>query len=114
MGIREKMESKLNHAEENKKKHMEEVKDKISEHTAKIEKAQQALEAAIEAAKEATKAGLDEKMSKNEEKKNVQLEEMMSALKEHSEHIKSVRNNMDEKMKPKAEQILVNMVKKEE
>ena len=53
-------------------------------------------------------------MSKTEENKNVQLEEMMSALKEHSEHIKSVRNNMDEKMKPKAEQILVNMVKKEE
>jgi len=112
--IREKMESKLIHAEENKKKHVEEVKEKISEHTAKIEKAQQALEAAIEAAKEATKAGLDEKMSKTEENKNVQLEEMMSALKEHSEHIKSVRNNMDEKMKPKAEQILVNMVKKEE
>merc|ERR1719228_939157 len=75
---KEKLESKLNIAEENKKKHIEEVKDKVSEHTAKIEKAQLALEAAIEAAKEATKAGLDEKMSKNEEKKN----EMMNALTE--------------------------------
>merc|ERR1711915_1153331 len=90
---------KLSHAEENKKKHMDEVKDKISEHTSKIEKAQQVLEAAIEAAKEATKAGLDE---------------MMNALTEHSERIKNVRNNMEEKMKPKAQQILDTMAKKEE
>ena len=87
---------------------------KISEHTSKIEKAQQALEAAIEAAKEATKAGLDEKMSKNEENKNEQLKEMMSALTEHSDRIKNVRSNLDEKMKPKAQQILENMTKKEE
>jgi len=112
--IKEKLESKLIHAEESKKKQLDDVKEKFSEHTAKIEKAQQALEAAIEAAKEATKVGLDEKMSKNEEKKNLQLEEMMNALKEHSEHIKNVRNNMDEKIKPKAQQILENMVKKEE
>merc|ERR1712142_563362 len=112
--VKEKLESKLNHAEENKKKHIEEVKDKISEHTAKIEKAQQALEAAIEAAKEATKAGLDEKMSKNEEKKNEQLREMMNALTEHSDRIKNVRNNMEEKMKPKAQQILEHISKKEE
>jgi len=112
--IKEKLESKLSHAEENKKKHMDEVKDKISEHASKIEKAQQALEAAIEAAKEATKAGLDEKMSKNEEKKNEQLREMMNALTEHSERIKNVRNNMEEKMKPKAQQILDSMAKKEE
>jgi len=111
---KEKLESKLNNAEENKKKHIEEVKDKVSEHTAKIEKAQLALEAAIEAAKEATKAGLDEKMSKNEEKKNEQLREMMNALTEHSERIKNVRNNMEEKMKPKAQQILEHMTKKEE
>jgi len=112
--VKEKLESKLINAEENKKKHMEEVKDKISEHTAKIEKAQQALEAAIEAAKEATKAGLDEKMSKNEEKKNEQLKEMMTALTEHSDRIKNVRNNMEENMKPKAQQILEHMSKKEE
>merc|ERR1719228_2644952 len=87
--VKEKLESKLNHAEENKKKHIEEVK-------------------------EATKAGLDEKMSKNEEKKNEQLREMMNALTEHSERIKNVRNNMEEKMKPKAQQILENMSKKEE
>ena len=90
------------------------MKDKVSEHTAKIEKAQQALEAAIEAAKEATKTGITEKMSKTEENKNVQLEEMMNALKEHGERVKNVRSNLDEKMKPKAQQILDNMVKKEE
>ena len=72
------------------------------------------MESAIEAAKEATKAGLDEKMSKNEENKNEQLKEMMNALTEHSDRIKNVRNNMEEKMKPKAQQIIENMTKKEE
>ena len=91
------MESKLSHAE------------------AAIEAAiEAAKEAAIEAAKEAEKAVLDEKMSKNEEKKNEQLKEMMNALTEHSERIKNVRNNMEEKMKPKAQQILDTMAKKEE
>ena len=54
------------------------------------------------------------KMSKNEENKNEQLKEMMNALTEHSDHIKSVRNNMDQKMKPKAQEILDVMAKKEE
>jgi len=112
--IKEKIETKLNNAEENRKRQIDEVKDKISEHTSKIEKAQQALEAAIEAAKEATKAGLNMKMSKNEENKNEQFKEMMNALTEHSDHIKSVRNNMDQKMKPKAQEILDVMAKKEE
>ena len=53
-------------------------------------------------------------MSKNEEKKNEQLKEMMNALTEHSDRIKNVRNNMDENMKPKAQQILEHMSKKEE
>merc|ERR1712034_146437 len=52
--------------------------------------------------------------SKNEENKNEQLKEMMNALTEHSERIKNVRSNLDEKMKPKAQQILENMTKKEE
>ena len=85
----------------------------MSEHTAKIEKAQQALEAAIEAAKEAAKEAVEKKMTKTEENKNMQMEEMLSALKDHSDHVKSVRNNM-EKIVPKAQQILENIAKKEE
>jgi len=107
------IESKLCKAEEKREKYLDDVKEKVSEHTAKIEKAQQALEAAIEAAKEAAKEAVEKKMTKTEENKNMQMEEMLSALKDHSDHVKSVRSNM-EKIVPKAQQILENIAKKEE
>merc|ERR1719342_832341 len=68
--VLEKIESKQCHAEELRKKQNEEIKDKVSEHAAKIEKAQQALEAAIEDAKEATKTAIEKKMNQVEEKKS--------------------------------------------
>merc|ERR1712073_138558 len=96
------------------KKQMDEVKEKISEHSSKIEKAQKELEAAIEAAKVETQAAIEKRMSTAEENKNVQLEEMLTALKDHSVRIKNVRTNMEDQMKPKAQSIIENIAKKEE
>jgi len=112
--VLEKISSKQGHAEELRKKQNEEIKDKVSEHAAKIEKAQQALEAAIEDAKEATKAAIEKKMNQVEEKKGEQLEEMLAALKDHSERVQNVRSNLEVQMKPKAQQIVENMAKKEQ
>ena len=112
--VLEKIETKQGHAEELRKKQNEEIKYKVSDHAAKIEKAQQALEAAIEDAKEATKTAIEKKMNQVEEKKSEQLEEMLTALKDHSERVQNVRSNMELQMKPKAQQIVENMAKKEQ
>ena len=112
--VLEKIETKQVHAEELRKKQNVELRDKVSEHAAKIEKAQQALEAAIEDAKEATKAAIEKKMNQVEEKKSGQLEEMLTVLKDHSEKVQNVRSSMEVQMKPKAQQIVENMAKKEQ
>jgi len=112
--VLEKIETKQVHAEELRKKQNIELRDKVSEHAAKIEKAQQALEAAIEDAKEATKAAIEKKMNQVEEKKSGQLEEMLTVLKDHSEKVQNVRSSMEVQMKPKAQQIVENMAKKEQ
>lgn len=111
--VLEKIEAKQGQAEELRKKQLDEVKEKVSEHAMKIEKAQKELEAAIEAAKVETQAAIDKKMHNYEENKNVQLEEMLTALKDHSDRIKVVRTNFDQ-MKPRAQQIIENIAKKEE
>ena len=92
--VMEKIESKQVHAEELKKKQMDEFKEKVclylysnketfhsfdpklqvSEHSSKIEKAQKELESAIEAAKAETQAALDKRMNNAKENKDVQLE----------------------------------------
>merc|ERR1712198_394858 len=112
--VLEKIESKQGQAEELRKKQMVDMKEKVSEHSLKIEKAQRELEAAIEAAKVETQAAIDKKMHNYEENKNVQLEEMLTALKDHSERIKNVRTNMEDLMKPKAQLIIENIAKKDE
>merc|ERR1711971_1217804 len=112
--VMEKIESKRVHAEELKKKQMEEFNEKVSEHASKIEKAQKELEAAIEAAKAETQAAIDKRMNNAKENKDVQLEEMMTALKDHSNRVKNVRTNLDDQMKPKARSIIENIAKKEE
>jgi len=112
--VLEKIESKQGQAEELRKKQMVDMKEKVSEHSLKIEKAQRELEAAIEAAKVETQAAIDKKMNNYEENKNVQLEEMLTALKDHSERIKNVRTNMEDLMKPKAQLIIENIAKKDE
>lgn len=108
------MESKLIAAEENKTKTMKEVKDKVSEHMLKIEKAQKELEASLDAAKLAAEQSLAEKMGKSEELKNLQVEDVLKKIKEHQEHVKKVRNNQEEKLKPYVEELQSNIKAKEE
>ena len=41
-------------------------------------------------------------------------QEMMTALKDHSNRVKNVRTNLEVQMKPKAQSIIENIAKKEE
>jgi hypothetical protein len=80
----------------------------------KIEKAQKELEASLEAARLAAESSLNEKMDKSEELKNLQMEDMLRKIKEHQEHVETVRNNQEEKLKPYVEELQVNIKAKEE
>jgi len=108
------IDSKLSAADENKAKILSDVKDKVSEHMTKIEKAQKELEASIESAKQAAEASLNEKMGKSEELKNLQMEDMLKKIKEHQDHVVNVRQNQEEKLKPYVEELQCNIKAKEE
>ena len=86
----------------------------VSEHMGKIEKAQKELEASLEAARVAAEASINEKMEKSEEMKNLQMEDMLKKIKEHQEHVKEVRSNQEEKLKPHVEKVHANIKAKEE
>ena len=80
----------------------------------KIEKAQKELEASLEAARVAAEASLNEKMEKSEEMKNLQMEDMLKKIKEHQEHVKEVRSNQEEMLKPHVEKVQATIKAKEE
>ena len=80
----------------------------------KIEKAQKELEASLEAARIAAEASINEKMEKSEEMKNLQMEDMLKKIKEHQEHVKEVRSNQEEMLKPHVEKVQANIKAKEE
>ena len=86
----------------------------VSDHMTKIEKAQKELEASLESARLAAEATLTEKMDKSEELKNLQMEDMLKKIKEHQEHVKEVRNNQEEKLKPYVEELQTSIKVKEE
>ena len=86
----------------------------VSEHMSKIERAQKELEASLEAARIAAEASINEKMEKTEEMKNLQMEEMLKKIKEHQQHVKEVRNNQEEKLKPHVEKVQASIKAKEE
>ena len=86
----------------------------VSEHMGKIEKAQKELEASLEAARVAAEASINEKMEKSGEMKNLQMEDMLKKIKEHQEHVKEVRNNQEEMLKPHVEKVQANIKAKEE
>merc|ERR1712059_190359 len=103
------IEAKLSTADEKKASHLTEMKSKAAEHMSKIEKAQKELEAQIEAARLAAEASLTEKLTKTEENKNLQLEGVLSKIKEHQEYVTKVRSNQDEMLKPKVEELQVKL-----
>jgi phage-related tail protein len=80
----------------------------------KIEKAQKELEASLEAARFAAEASLNEKMEKSEEMKNLQMEDMLKKIKEHQEHVKEVRSNQEEMLKPHVKKVQATIKAKEE
>ena len=117
-------------ADEKKAKNLADVKEKVrnirlgfcftsdpfqvSEHMGKIEKAQKELEASLEAARVAAEASINEKMEKSEEMKNLQMEDMLKKIKEHQEHVKEVRSNQEEMLKPHVEKVQATIKAKEE
>jgi len=112
--IQETLEAKLAAADEKKAKVLEGVRDKVSEHMTKIERAQKELETSLEAARLAAETSLTEKMDKNEELKAGQMEDMLKKIKEHQEHVSQVRNNQEEKLKPYVEELQCTIKAKEE
>merc|ERR1712203_378846 len=51
---------------------------------------------------------------KSEEMKNLQMEDMLKKIKEHQEHVKEVRSNQEEKLKPHVEKVQANIKAKQE
>jgi len=107
-------EARLHAADKKKTKGLVNIKDKVSEHMNKIERAQKELEASLEAARIAAEASINEKMEKTEVMKNLQMEEMLKKIKEHQEHVKEVRNNQEGKLKPHVEKVQASIKAKEE
>merc|ERR1711936_1310856 len=71
-------------------------------------------EASLEAARSAAEASIIVKMDKSEEMKNLQMEDMLKKIKEHQEHVKEVRSNQEEMLKPHVEKVQANIKAKEE
>lgn len=90
------------------------MKSKVSEHMSKIEKAQKELENQIEAARVAAEASLTEKNAKLEENKNLQMEGVLKKIKEHQDYVNKVRDNQDEMLRPKVEELQTKIQIKEE
>jgi len=107
-------EARLHAADEKKAKGLVNIKDKVSEHMSKIERAQKELESSLEAARIAAEVSIAEKMEKSEEKKNLHMEEMLKKIKEHQEHVREVHSNQEEKLKPHVEKVQASIKAKEE
>merc|ERR1712025_90039 len=112
--IKEDLENKLTTADENRSSYLSDMKSKVSDHMSKIEKAQRELEAQIEAARVAAEASLNEKSLKTEENKTLQMESVLAKPKEHQEYVEKVRNNQEDMLKPKVEELEAKIKAKEE
>merc|ERR1712152_96997 len=82
-------------ADEKKSKVLADVKDKMSEHMGKIEKAQKELEASVEAARMAAEASLKEEMVKPH------VEKVHATIKAKEERAREIREKKDLDLKEK-------------
>jgi len=109
--VAEKLSEKLSTAEENKNAQMKAIKDKLSEHMDKIDKAQKEIETQLEAAKTATESQLTEKLEAAEENRNKEMEEMLNKVKEHLENVEKVKINHKVEHNPELESAMREKLK---
>jgi len=107
-------EARLQAADEKKARGLFNVRVKVSEHMHKIEMAQERLEASLEAARIAAEASIYEKREKSVEMKNLQMEDMLRKIKDHQEHVKEVRSNQENMLRPHVEKVQASIREKEE
>merc|ERR1712059_157539 len=103
------MEAKLKTGEENRLAHLTETKEKLSDHLAKVERAQRELEVQTEAARLSVEFALHAKMMKAEENKDEQMDELMKKIKEHEEYVSKVRANQESRLKPYFEELGISI-----
>jgi len=95
---KEVMDSKLAVAEEKRTAQLQEVKDKLSDHLGKIEKAQEKIEVDSMAAKLAAEASLSEKMENHKKKRDEEMEGMLKKIHDHARRAELVRQNKERLM----------------
>jgi len=106
------LETKLKTGEEKRMALLSETKEKLSDHLAKVERAQKELEVQTEAARLSVEFALHAKMMKAEENKDEKMEELMRKIKEHEEYVSKVRVNQEKKLKPYFEELEINLKEK--
>merc|ERR1712059_179152 len=89
-----------------------ETKEKLSDHLAKVERAQRELEVQTEAARLSVEFALHAKMMKAEENKDEQMDELMKKIKEHEEYVSKVRANQESRLKPYFEELGISIKEK--
>jgi len=109
---KEDMEAKLEKSEVKRLEQLQETKERMSTHLARVDKAQKDLEIQTEAARLATEFALKAKMMKAEENKDGQLENMLKKIKEHEEYVFKVRANQEAKLKPYLADLETNIKEK--
>jgi len=103
----EKLNEKLVTAEENKNAQIKAMKDKLSDHMDKIDKAQKEIEAQLETYKSKTECQLTEKLEAADENRAKENQEMLNKIREHLENVEKVKDQvpnqaeLEESMKEK-------------
>merc|ERR1712142_1137606 len=105
----EKLTEKMCTADEKRAAQLNEIKERLSVHMDKIQKAQDEITAQIEAAKSAAESQLSEKLETAEKNRLKEMEEMLVKLKEHKEKIDKVRSNKEESLKPQLAELEANI-----
>jgi len=88
----EKLNEKLVTAEENKNAQIKAMKDKLSDHMDKIDKAQKEIEAQLETYKSKTECQLTEKLEAADENRAKENQEMLNKIREHLETVQKVKD----------------------
>ena len=87
---KEEMEAKQEKVTEKRQAVVAETREKLSEHLARVERAQRDLEIQTEAYRLSTEFALNAKMMKVEENKDEQLEGMLARIQEHEAYVAKV------------------------
>jgi len=88
---KEVLETRMEALERNRATQLQLLRMKQTEQLAKVERAHQELEIQTEAARVAASCSLKAKLSKTQENREEQLEELIKRLKEHEKHVAEVR-----------------------